>query len=62
MSSKKQTCLIVLVTGKHSNRKNTAKEIILFYNFVSSDHIEYIRNLVGADFVGIGSDFDGIDM
>ena len=24
------------------------------------DHIEYIVNLVGDDFVGFGSDFDGI--
>ena len=25
------------------------------------DHIEYISNLVGSEFVGIGSDFDGIN-
>ena len=26
------------------------------------DHIDYIKNLVGVDFIGIGSDFDGIDV
>jgi membrane dipeptidase len=25
------------------------------------DHIDYIRRLVGADYVGLGSDFDGIE-
>ena len=25
------------------------------------DHIDYIKNLVGADYVGLGSDFDGIE-
>jgi microsomal dipeptidase-like Zn-dependent dipeptidase len=25
-------------------------------------HIEYIINLVGVDYVGIGSDFDGIEL
>ena len=25
------------------------------------DHIEYIINLIGVDYVGIGSDYDGID-
>ena len=26
------------------------------------DHIDYIKNLVGVDYIGIGSDFDGIDV
>jgi len=26
------------------------------------DHIEYVINLVGVDYVGIGSDFDGIEI
>jgi membrane dipeptidase len=26
------------------------------------DHIEYIINLVGVDYVGLGSDFDGISL
>ena len=26
------------------------------------DHIEYIIKLVGVDYVGIGSDFDGINL
>lgn len=26
-----------------------------------ADHIDYIRNLIGIDHIGIGSDFDGID-
>ena len=26
------------------------------------DHIEYIINLVGIDYVGLGSDFDGINV
>ena len=24
------------------------------------DHIDYIKNLIGIDYVGIGSDFDGV--
>jgi membrane dipeptidase len=28
---------------------------------VVADHIEYIRDLIGVDHVGIGSDFDGIE-
>src|SRR5690606_7038682 len=24
------------------------------------DHIDYVKNLVGIDYVGIGSDFDGV--
>lgn len=24
-------------------------------------HIEYIRKLIGVDFIGLGSDFDGVD-
>lgn len=27
-----------------------------------ADHIEYIKNLIGVEFVGIGSDYDGIDI
>ena len=23
-------------------------------------HIEYIRNLIGVDFIGIGGDYDGV--
>ena len=26
------------------------------------DHIDYIVNLVGVDYVGLGSDFDGINL
>jgi membrane dipeptidase len=26
------------------------------------DHIDYIVNLVGIDYVGLGSDFDGINL
>ena len=26
------------------------------------DHIDYIKNLIGVDYVGIGSDFDGVPM
>lgn len=33
------------------------KELPTVSDFV--DHIDYVRNLVGIDFVGIGSDFDG---
>jgi len=29
----------------------------LYYWFV--DHIDYIKNRIGADFVGIGADYDG---
>ena len=25
------------------------------------DHIEYVINLIGIDYVGIGSDYDGLD-
>jgi membrane dipeptidase len=26
------------------------------------DHIDYIKNLIGIDYIGIGSDFDGVDV
>ena len=26
-----------------------------------ADHVDYVRNLVGIDYIGIGSDFDGVD-
>eukprot|EP01111_Echinosteliopsis_oligospora_P009254 TRINITY_DN2683_c0_g1_i1.p1 TRINITY_DN2683_c0_g1~~TRINITY_DN2683_c0_g1_i1.p1 ORF type:complete len:451 (-),score=111.16 TRINITY_DN2683_c0_g1_i1:39-1391(-) len=26
-----------------------------------ADHIDYIKNLIGVDYIGIGSDFDGVD-
>ncbi len=26
-----------------------------------ADHFDYVKNLIGADYIGIGSDFDGID-
>ena len=29
-------------------------------NFVFTDHIDYIKNLIGADYVGIGADYDGV--
>lgn len=25
-----------------------------------ADHIDYIKNLIGADYVGIGADYDGV--
>ena len=39
-----------------------------FYNFrcyfeikhYFIDHINYVKNLIGSDYVGIGSDFDGV--
>ena len=27
---------------------------------ITTDHIDYIKNIAGIDYVGIGSDFDGI--
>jgi membrane dipeptidase len=24
------------------------------------DHINYVRNLIGSDYIGIGSDYDGV--
>ena len=29
---------------------------------VVADHIDHVVNLVGADYVGLGSDYDGIDV
>lgn len=26
-----------------------------------TDHINYVKNLIGVDYIGIGSDYDGID-
>ncbi|MCK3685490.1 dipeptidase [Maribellus sp. YY47] len=37
--------------------KNYPKELPTVADFV--DHIDYVKKLVGIDFVGIGSDFDG---
>ena len=43
--------------------------VVFYYPFLSGnsrsisqvvDHIDYIKNLVGIDHVGLGSDFDGI--
>ncbi|XP_076249858.1 dipeptidase 1 [Calliopsis andreniformis] len=36
----------------NSSRKATIQDVI--------DHINYIRNLIGADHVGIGADYDGV--
>lgn len=33
--------------------------MILFHLFIA-DHIDYIKNLIGVDFVGIGADYDGV--
>ena len=37
----------------NSNRKANVKDIV--------KHIKYIRDLVGIDYIGLGSDFDGMD-
>lgn len=37
----------------NENKKATVEDIV--------NHIKYITNLVGVDYVGIGSDFDGLD-
>lgn len=29
--------------------------------FIFSDHINYIRSLIGVDHVGIGADYNGVD-
>jgi hypothetical protein len=26
------------------------------------DHIEYVKNLIGVDYIGIGADYDGVDL
>ena len=36
------------------------KLIFLLYFF--PDHVDHIRNVAGIDHVGIGSDFDGIEV
>lgn len=38
-----------LVTGEQANIERVA------------DHIDYIKGLIGVDYIGIGSDFDGVD-
>ncbi|XP_052226943.1 dipeptidase 2-like [Dreissena polymorpha] len=35
--------------------------ITYYYKFLA-DHIEYIKDLIGVDHVGIGSDYDGADI
>ena len=45
--------------------------IVFYNNFVSCDksaslkdvvrHVEYIRKLIGVDYIGIGSDYNGVD-
>ncbi|KAG8035802.1 hypothetical protein G9C98_001458, partial [Cotesia typhae] len=58
----------------HSVKKNNGVVMVNFYNlFVNCNrsrettiedvvaHINYIRNLIGPDHVGIGSDYDGVD-
>ncbi|CAK9810915.1 Dipeptidase 1 [Anthophora quadrimaculata] len=37
----------------NSSRKATIQDVV--------DHINYIRNFIGADYVGIGADFDGVE-
>lgn len=39
------------VQGKNSEDMSAVKHLV--------DHIDHVRNLVGVDYVGIGSDFDG---
>ena len=34
----------------------------LFSFSLSPDHVDHIRNVAGIDHVGIGSDFDGIEL
>jgi membrane dipeptidase len=29
---------------------------------IVADHMDHLRDLIGADYIGIGSDFDGIEM
>ncbi|TKG94511.1 membrane dipeptidase [Puteibacter caeruleilacunae] len=38
-------------------KKDYPKKLAVIKQFV--DHIDYVKNLVGVDYVGIGSDFDG---
>ena len=35
--------------------------LLLCYNLTSVfvDHMEYVRDLIGVEYIGIGSDFDG---
>ena len=36
--------------------------IIIKDFFVFKDHINYVKKLIGPDHIGIGSDYDGIEM
>ena len=38
----------------NSSRKADVKDIV--------EHIKYIKNLVGIDYIGFGSDFDGMSI
>ena len=40
--------------------QNTLKDIVPSFE-IFIDHIEYVINLIGIDYVGIGSDYDGLD-
>ncbi|MDC1296615.1 dipeptidase [Alphaproteobacteria bacterium] len=46
--------------SKQHYLQNLLKDIVpSFDTFI--DHIEYVINLIGVDYVGIGSDYDGLD-
>ncbi len=39
------------------------KTVHVLNSFCSStDHIDHIRDIAGVDHIGVGSDFDGIDL
>ena len=39
--------------------KNTNSNVLKYWYF-PPDHIDYIKDLIGVDHVGIGADYDGV--
>ena len=37
-----------------------SKSIAAMFMSCFSDHIDYVKDLIGVDYVGIGADYDGV--
>jgi microsomal dipeptidase-like Zn-dependent dipeptidase len=40
---------------------NIISDTVIIKKIFIVDHLEYIRDLVGVDHIGLGSDFEGFD-
>lgn len=50
-----------IVEGEIFSKHKTESEVLRAPFSLLMEHIEYIIKLVGVDYVGLGSDFDGIE-